>query len=235
MDVTELKRQAGERAAEFVASGMIVGLGTGSTAVFATRAIGQKLQDGRLQHILGIPTSEQTAREAAAAGIPLTTLDDQPHLDLTIDGADEIDPHLNLIKGLGGALLREKIVAAASAQLIIVSDRRKVVARLGTLAPLPVEVIRFAQRPVYDFLCSLGAQPVLRLAKGNGERPFITDEGNIILDCTFPGGLTDPVALAQTIIACPGVVEHGLFLNLATLAIIAGDEGVTTLRRETGD
>jgi ribose 5-phosphate isomerase A len=234
MDVTELKRMAGERAADFVESGMVVGLGTGSTAVFATRAIGQKLQDGRLHHLLGIPTSEQTAREAAAAGIPLTTLDDHPHIDLTIDGADEIDPHLNLIKGLGGALLREKIVAAASAQLIIVSDRSKVVTRLGTLAPLPVEVIRFAQRPVYDFLCSLGAQPVLRLVKG-AERPFITDEGNIILDCTFPDGLTNPAALAQTIIACPGVVEHGLFLHLATLALIAGDEGVTTIRRETGD
>ena len=113
-DITELKKMAGERAAEWVESGMVVGLGTGSTAVYATRAIGQRLQDGRLHHILGIPTSEQTARQAQEAGIPLTTLDDHPIIDLTIDGADEIDPHLNLIKGLGGALLREKIVAAAS-------------------------------------------------------------------------------------------------------------------------
>ncbi|MBK8987019.1 MAG: ribose-5-phosphate isomerase RpiA [Chloroflexi bacterium] len=229
-EAAELKRMAGEKAAEFVASGMVVGLGTGSTAVYATRAIGQMLQDGRLHHIYGIPTSEQTARDAQEAGIPLTTFDDHPVLDLTIDGADEIDPNLALIKGLGGALLREKIVATASRQMIIVGEARKVVAQLGTLAPLPVEVIRFARRPVYDFLCSLGAQPTLRLARGGGERPFLTDEGNYILDCAFPGGITDPAALAQTIIACPGVVEHGLFLGLASLAIVADTDGLTLLQ-----
>lgn len=231
VDIAELKKLAGERAAEWVESGMVVGLGTGSTAVYATRAIGQRLQDGRLHHILGIPTSEQTARQAQEAGIPLTTLDDHPIIDLTIDGADEIDPHLNLIKGLGGALLREKIVAAASRRMIVVSDARKVIAKLGTLAPLPVEVIPFARRPVYDYLTSLGAQVTLRRDRELEQRPFLTDEGNIILDCTFPQGIDDPAALAQTIIAQPGVVEHGLFLNLATLAVIAAPDGLQILKR----
>ncbi len=231
VDIAELKKLAGERAAEWVESGMVVGLGTGSTAVYATRAIGQRLQDGRLHHILGIPTSEQTARQAQEAGIPLTTLDDHPIIDLTIDGADEIDPHLNLIKGLGGALLREKIVAAASRRMIVVSDARKVIAKLGTLAPLPVEVIPFARRPVYDYLTSLGAQVTLRRDRELEQRPFLTDEGNIILDCTFPQGIDDPATLAQTIIAQPGVVEHGLFLNLATLAVIAAPDGLQILKR----
>lgn len=231
VDIAELKKMAGEWAAEWVESGMVVGLGTGSTAVYATRAIGQRLQDGRLHHILGIPTSEQTARQAQEAGIPLTTLDDHPIIDLTIDGADEIDPHLNLIKGLGGALLREKIVAAASRRMIVVSDARKVIAKLGTLAPLPVEVIPFARRPVCDYLTSLGAQVTLRRDKELGQRPFLTDEGNIILDCTFPQGIDDPAVFAQTIIAQPGVVEHGLFLNLATLAVIAAPDGLQILKR----
>jgi len=229
--VDTLKKMAGEKAAEYVESGMVVGLGTGSTAVYATLAIGQKLQDGRLQHILGIPTSEQTARQAREAGIPLTTLDDNPVIDLTIDGADEIDPDLNLIKGLGGALLREKIVAAASKQMIIVGDERKVVTQLGTLAPVPVEVIRFAQRPLREFLTSLGAQVALRLDRETEARPFITDEGNIILDCTFPGGISDPAALAHTLIARPGVVEHGLFLGFATLAVVATPDGVKLFER----
>jgi len=230
--IDTLKKMAGEKAAEYVESGMVVGLGTGSTAVYATHAIGQKIQDGRLHHILGIPTSEQTAQQAQEAGIPLTTLDDHPVIDLTIDGADEIDPDLNLIKGLGGALLREKIVAAASKQMIIVGDERKVVAQLGTLAPVPVEVIRFAQRPLREFLTSLGAQVALRL-DDEGKRPFITDEGNIILDCTFPGGIPAPAALAQTLIAQPGVVEHGLFLGLATLAVVASPQSVRLLKRTT--
>lgn len=230
--IEKLKQIAGEKAAEFVRSGMVVGLGTGSTAVYATKAIGQMLQDGRLHHILGIPTSDLTARQAQEAGISLTTLDDHPLIDLIIDGADEIDPQLNLIKGLGGALLREKIAATAAKQMIVVSDRRKVVGRLGTLAPVPVEVIRFARRPVHDFLTGLGADVALRMEKETGERPYITDEGNYILDCTFPGGLADPSAIAQTIIACPGVVEHGLFLGLATLAIIADETGVTLLKKD---
>ncbi len=226
-DMNELKRLAAEKAVEFVDSGMIIGLGTGSTATYATRAIGRLLKQGQLRHILAIPTSNVTAREAAELAIPLTTLDDNPVIDLTIDGADEINPELDLIKGLGGALLREKIVAAASKRFIIVSDYRKQVSLLGTRAPVPVEVIRFARHPVKTFLESLGAQVAERTAAG---RTFITDEGNLILDARFEG-ITDPSWLAQTIRSQPGVVEHGLFLNLATAAIVATPSGTKLLQR----
>ena len=225
--IEELKRQAAERAVEYIQSGMVVGLGTGSTAVFAVRRIGELLAAGRLQRIVGIPTAEVTAREAERAGVPLGTLDDHPSVDVTIDGADEIDPQLNLIKGLGGALLREKIVAAASRRLIIIADAGKRVEQLGTRAPVPVEVIRFARRPVADYLASLGARVVER--RKDGER-FITDEGNLILDCHFPG-LPNPLEMAQLIRAQPGVVEHGLFLGMATEAIVAGEWGVRVLER----
>ena len=225
--IEELKRQAAEQAVEYIQSGMVVGLGTGSTAVFAVRRIGELLANGRLQRIVGIPTAEVTAREAERAGIPLGTLDDHPVVDVTIDGADEIDPHLNLIKGLGGALLREKIVAAASRRLIIIADDSKRVEQLGTRVPVPVEVVIFARRPVADYLASLGAQVVER--RKDGER-FITDEGNLILDCHFPG-LPNPSEIAQLIRAQPGVVEHGLFLGMATEAIVAGERGVLVLER----
>jgi ribose 5-phosphate isomerase A len=221
-NLDELKRQAAERAVEAVTSGMVIGLGTGSTAVHAVRAIGRLWQDGRLQNIVGIPTSKATDQAARQQGIPLSTLAEHPVIDVTIDGADEIDPNLDLIKGLGGALLREKIVASSSKRMIVVGDYTKQVARLGAQAPVPVEVIPFAERPVFDYLTSLGARVVKRMA---GERPFITDENNIILDCHF-GVIADPAQLAHAIRARPGVVEHGLFLNLATEAILATPEGI---------
>jgi ribose 5-phosphate isomerase A len=213
----QLKRQAAETAVESVASGMVVGLGTGSTAAYAIEAIGRRLQDGRLRDIVGVPTSEATARQAKASGIRLTTLDDHPTVDITIDGADEADPNLDLIKGLGGALLREKIVAVASREVIIVGDYTKRVGQLGTQAPVPVEVIPFARRPVQNYLESLGARVELRVQAG---RPFVTDEGNHIFDCYF-GLIDNPAELSQAIRARPGVVEHGLFLNIATQLIIA--------------
>lgn len=228
MMVDELKRQAAEKALTAVSSGMVVGLGTGSTADHMVRALGRLLADGHLHTILGIPTSAATARRAEEAGIPLTTLDEHSRVDVTIDGADEISPRLELIKGLGGALLREKIVAAASKRMIVISDGRKKVARLGTLAPLPVEVIPFAQKPVADYLAALGTRPVLRLRDG---QPFITDEGNVILDCYFAYGIADPHALAQAIKQQPGVVEHGLFLGMAETAVIASDAGLEVLGR----
>ncbi len=228
MTLDELKRRAAEKAVTAVQSGMVVGLGTGSTAVHMVRALGQMLADGRLRDIVGIPTSEATAREAQQAGIPLTTLDQNPTVDVTIDGADEISPELDLIKGLGGALLREKIVAAASRRMIVVSDGGKKVARLGTRAPLPVEVIPFAQSPVTAYLASLGARPVLRLRDG---RLFVTDEGNVIVDCHFVSGLPDPARLAQAIKQQPGVVEHGLFLGLAATAVVASEAGIEILGR----
>ena len=224
-DIETLKQQAAERAVESVRSGMVVGLGTGSTAVYAVRRIGALLAAGQLQRIVGIPTAEVTAREAERCGVPLGSLDDHPSVDITIDGADEIDPALNLIKGLGGALLREKIVAAASRRLVIVADESKRVAQLATRAPVPVEVIPFARRPVAGYLASLGGRVVARQRDG---RPFITDEGNIILDCHF-AGLTNPREMAQLIRTQPGVVEHGLFLGMATEAVIAGERGIIVL------
>ncbi len=204
---------------------MVVGLGTGSTAVHAVRRIGALLAEGRLQRIVGIPTAEVTAREAERCGVPLGTLDEHPIVDVTIDGADEIDPRLNAIKGLGGALLREKIVAAASRRFVLVADESKRVAQLGTRAPVPVEVVPFARRPVADYLASLGARVVERQRDG---RAFVTDEGNHILDCYFPG-LANPPEMAQFIRAQPGVVEHGLFLGMATEAVVAGERGVIVL------
>lgn len=226
-DLTGFKRQAAERAVEAIRSGMVVGLGTGSTAVFAVRRIGELLAAGSLRDIIGIPTAEVTAREAERAGVPLGTLDDHPTIDLTIDGADEIDPQLNLIKGLGGALLREKIVAASSRRFIIIADETKLVERLGTRAPAPVEVIPFARRPVADYLASLGAAVVERQREG---QTFITDEGNIILDCRFAEPF-DPPEIGRLIRARPGVVEHGLFLGMATEAVVAGASGVVVMKK----
>lgn len=227
--IEKLKRQAGEKAVETaVRPGMVLGLGTGSTAVYATHKIGQLWQAGQLPGIIGIPTSETTAQEAEKFGIPLSTLNEHPLVDVMIDGADEIDPALNLIKGLGGALLREKIVAAASKRMVIVADESKRVRRLGARAPVPVEIIRFAERPCTTYLQSLGARVEKRLAEDT--RPYITDEQNIILDCFF-NGIPDPAALAQAIRAQPGVVEHGLFLGLATDVILATPAGIERLHR----
>lgn len=226
-DITDFKRRAAEKAVEFIESGMIVGLGTGSTAVHATRAIGRMLASGRLKDVRGIPTSDETMREAQALAIPLTTFEETSTIDVTIDGADEIDPNLDLIKGLGGALLREKIVATASRQFIIVGDYRKIVSQLGSRAPVPVEVIPFARRPVKQYLESLGARVEERRKSGE---PFRTDEDNIILDAYF-GTIVDPAELARAIGTRPGVVEHGLFLGLATMAVVASSEGIELLYR----
>lgn len=227
-NIDDLKRQAAEKAVEFVEPGMVVGLGTGSTAVHAVNAIGQKLRDGRLHDIVAIPTSEETARNARHWGIPLTTFDDHPVIDVTIDGADEVAPNLDVMKGLGGALLREKIVAVVTKKLIIVADDSKHVTRLATKAPVPIEVIPFARQPVTTFLESLGGRPVWRQKDG---RPYITDEKNIIIDCFFDGGLADSAAMAQTLTNRPGIVEHGLFLGLTAMAIFAGRNGVEIVTR----
>jgi ribose 5-phosphate isomerase A len=227
INIAELKRQAAEKAVGFIESGMVVGLGTGSTAVYAVRALGRLLKQGRLQNIVAIPTSEATAQEARLHNIPLVTFDSHPIIDLTIDGADEADPNLDLIKGLGGALLREKIVAAVSQRFIIIADDSKRVAQLGSRAPVPVEVIPFAERPVADYLRSLGGHVQKRQINGT---PFITDESNIILDFTL-APIADPQQLAQAIRQQPGVVEHGLFLNMATDLILASPRGIEHITR----
>jgi len=226
---TDLKRQAAERAVALVQSGMVVGLGTGSTAVHTVRAVGRLLQQGKLQNIVAIPTSDKTAREAESLQIPLVTFDTHPMIDITIDGADEADPNLDVIKGLGGALLRDKIVAVVSQRFVIVADHTKRVTQLGSKAPVPVEVIPFAERPVADYLKSLGARVEKRLDDA-GERPFRTDENNIILDCYF-GPIVNAGQLAAAIRQRPGVVEHGLFLGLATDVILASPDGIEHLTR----
>lgn len=218
------KEAACRAAAKLVRDGEIVGLGTGSTAHFAVVALGERVKAGL--KIIGIPTSVQTGELARAVGIPLTTLDEHPEIDITIDGADEIDPQLRLIKGGGGALLREKVIAAASKKMVVVVDSSKVVPVLGKF-PLPIEVISFARTVVEKKIVSLGGSPKLR-AKPDGS-PFITDNGNQILDCSF-GKIDDPAALALILSDTPGIVEHGLFIGLAKLALVGRGDRVEELR-----
>jgi len=227
MSRDDQKRAAAEAAVALVQEGMVVGLGTGSTAAFAIDALARRVSQGL--RILGIPTSARSAAQARDGGIPLTTFAENRRIALTIDGADEIAMgSLNLIKGLGGALLREKIVATASDRLVIVADAAKLVDQLGTTAPVPVEVVRFGWETTADRLTALGGNPMLRRDSGN--HPFRTDGGNYILDCRF-GPIPDPAALEQALSAVVGVVETGLFIGMADLALVAGDHGVQTFRR----
>jgi ribose 5-phosphate isomerase A len=227
-----LKRNAAARAAEWIADGITLGLGTGSTVRHLLDVIAERRAAGEWTGVVGVPTSVDTERRARALGIPLATLAERPRIDLTIDGADEVDPELRLIKGLGGALLREKIVAAASAGLVIVADESKVVQRLGTRSPLPVEVDPFGEPVQPDFLRSLGCEPVQRRREDGS--PYVTDGGNHVLDCRFPDGIADPEGLERALALRPGIVESGLFLGMATAAVIAGASGVRVLRRPDG-
>jgi len=230
--IPQLKRHAAWHAVGFVESGMVVGLGHGSTASFAVHCIAELLQTGRLSDILGVPCSLQVEAEARRLGIPLTTLEAHPVVDLTIDGADEVDPHLNLIKGGGGALLREKIVAQASRREIIVVDETKLSPALGTHRPVPVEVLPFGYRSQVAYLESLGAEVTLR---HNDDGALLrTDQRNLILDCSF-GPIPDPAQLAARLSARAGIVEHGLFLGLATDVIVATGQGIRHLRKEGHD
>jgi ribose 5-phosphate isomerase A len=208
---------------------MRLGLGTGSTVAHFLVALAEKLDRGDLGDVVGVPTSRRTAREAGDLGIPLTSLTETPVLDLTIDGADEVDPDLDLIKGLGGALLREKMVAQASRRLAIMVDDGKMVPVLGTHSPVPVEVVQFGWEVHGPFVESCGADPVLRV--GPDEEPIITDNGNYIIDCYFPGGIDDPEGFDRAIRARAGIVESGLFLGMATEVLVSGPAGVKTLVR----
>lgn len=219
------KEAAARASLRFVRDGDIVGLGTGSTAAYAVRLLGERVRAGL--KIRGIPTSSQTRELATSLGIPLTTFDEVQEINVTIDGADEVDPQLCLTKGGGGALLREKIVASASRQLVIIADSSKQVPMLGKF-PLPIEVIAFAQPVVKKKIEALGASVKLRQSNGS---PFVTDEGHHILDCSF-GQIPDPPALARRLSDMPGVVEHGLFINMASVVLIARGQEVTELRRE---
>ncbi|MBA3915916.1 MAG: ribose-5-phosphate isomerase RpiA [Acidobacteriales bacterium] len=226
--VEEYKRHAAEHAVQYVQSGMAVGLGTGSTAVFATRAIGARLRSGRLQDIVAFATSKATYAEASRNGIPLLP-DNLPRaLDLTIDGADEVDPQLNLIKGGGGALLREKLVAQATAREIIVVDESKLSPCLGTHFALPLEVLPYGWKSQQRFLEALGAKIKVRLTPAGGE--CRTDQGNLLLDCDF-GPIADAYSLAQKLEARAGIVEHGLFLGLTQMVVVSGPGGTRELHR----
>jgi ribose 5-phosphate isomerase A len=218
-----LKQQAAEYAVRSIQSDMIIGLGHGTTAIWAVRKIAQLIQSGTLRNVLGIPCSVLVEAEARELGIPLTTLEEHPSIDLTIDGADEVAPDLNIIKGGGGALMREKIVAQASKREIIIVDETKVVPALGTHWAVPVEVIPFGYGSQMDYLKSLGAD--VKIRQGSGGNPFKTDQGNLILDCNF-GPITDPGTLADKIKRRTGIVEHGLFIGLATEIIIASADGI---------
>jgi ribose 5-phosphate isomerase A len=229
-DVARFKQQAGEHAASLVVSGMVVGLGSGSTAIFATRRIAAMLCAGELRDVIGIATSNATDTVARALGIPMLTDDIPSEIDITIDGADEVDSAMNLIKGGGGALLREKVVAQASRREVIVVDESKLSPRLGTHWPLPMEVIAFGWRSQARFIAGLGATVVPRAKDGV---LFRTDQGNMILDGQF-GPITDCLALAKLLDARAGVVEHGLFIDVADELIVAGGTGVRHLRRASG-
>lgn len=224
-DTSKLKQAAAIQAVEQVRDGMIVGLGTGSTAAFAVAALGERVRGGL--RIIGIPTSVRTEQQAREEGIPLATLAEHPRLDLTIDGADEVEVNsLDLIKGLGGALLREKIVASASERLVIIVDSSKLVERLGSLAPVPVEVVPFGWQATERSLIELGAQPRLRLG-ADGEA-FLTDGGHYILDCAL-GPIADPPGLEERLDRTVGVIDSGLFIGLASQVIVAEPNGIRVL------
>lgn len=223
------KQRAAEHALNHLSDGMVIGLGTGTTADFFLQALAQALRSGRLKEIMGVPTSRQSERRAKELAIPLIDLGINGPVDVTVDGADEIAPTLDLIKGLGGALLREKIVAQNSRALIIIADESKVVSRLGTRAPLPVEVSAFSHRIHESFLRSLGAVPALRV--NTDAAPFVTDNGNYIYDCLFAGGIADPMALHAALRGRAGIIDSGLFLGLCRHAIVAGPDSVRELSR----
>jgi len=227
----DLKRQAAARALEQVRDGMKLGLGTGSTAKHFVELLGMRVRDGL--NVVGVPTSEATRADAVRCGVPLTTLDEVDRLDLTVDGADEIDPALNLIKGGGGALLREKIVASASDRMIVIADETKWVDMLGRF-PLPVEVIPFGfaatRRAIDKAFAQAGVSGQMVVRKGKDGHVFVTDGGHWIVDAHL-GRITDAPRLAGLLTSIPGVVEHGLFIGLASTAMLAGAQGIRVVER----
>lgn len=229
MSSEDYKRQAAEAALAYVETGMRLGLGTGSTAAHFVTLLGRRVAEGL--DCICVPTSEATRKQAAGLNIRLATLDEEPMLDLTIDGADEIDSELRLIKGGGGALLREKIVAVASERLLIIADHTKLVDKLGRF-PLPIEVVPFGlkatQQLIVDLAADVGCDGPIRLRKGVDGKPFVTDNGNHILDCSFTE-LDDAEALEDALSLVPGIVETGLFIGIADRALVAGPGGVSLL------
>jgi len=225
-----LKQQAASHALEFVENGMVVGLGTGSTTRIFIELLGEKIRCGDLKGIKGVPTSIASAAQARALGIELTTLSDNPQLDIAIDGADEVDPQLDLIKGMGGALLREKIVEISARTFIIIVDESKLVSNLGISSPLPVEIVQFEAGAHVQWLNSLECEAhLLRDEYGNLVE---TDNKNYLVHCLFSNGIRNVEELAERLAKRPGIVEHGLFLNMANIVVVAGSSGTRILERE---
>jgi ribose 5-phosphate isomerase A len=226
-----MKREAARRALDFVRPGMRLGLGTGSTAAHFVELLAERVKQGF--EVVGVPTSEATRAQAERLGVPLTTLDEEPELDLAVDGADEIDPELNLIKGGGGALLREKIVAMASRDMVVIADESKLVNRLGRFA-LPIEVVDFGlgatKKAIAAVVLDAGCSGPLRLRHKPDGHVFVTDQGHLIIDAGL-GTIPDARRLAQGLSGIPGVVEHGLFIGLARRAVLAGSDGVRVIER----
>ena len=222
------KQRAAEAALAYVRDGTAIGLGTGSTADYFLQALAGAIKSGKIRNIKGVPTSRQSERRAQHLGIPLATLTECGRLDVTVDGADEIDPNLDLIKGLGGALLREKVVAQNSNSMVVIADASKRVDVLGSKAPLPVEVVQFCHESHIPFFKELGATPTLRRSPDGSV--FITDNDNVIYDCKF-AKITDPMSLEVALSRRAGIVESGLFLGIAQVALIGTEDGVEKLER----
>ncbi len=226
-DAERLKRDAAARALDFVSSGMKLGLGTGSTVAHFIELLAEALDSGRLTDVVALPTSVRTDREARQVGIPLVGFAEVDRLDLTVDGADEVTPELDMVKGMGGALLREKMVAQASDRLVIIADDRKLVERLGARSPLPVEVVDWG---FYAHIrCMEGHGAAVKMRSYDDGPPFKSDNGNLILDCSFPDGIADARALDAELNARAGVVDHGLFLGMADSVVLAGADGIRVL------
>ncbi|MBE2185187.1 MAG: ribose-5-phosphate isomerase RpiA [Rhodothermales bacterium] len=225
----DLKAAVGRAAAALVEDGMTLGLGTGSTTAFALQEIGRRIRENGLR-VRGVPTSFAAERLARQHGIPLTSFEETPSLDLALDGADEVSPSLDLVKGRGAAMTREKIVAAQAARFVVLVDASKRVPRLGTKMPVPVEVLPMAVTPVAAILEALGATVAVREGSGK-DGPVVTDQGLWILDASFDGGLTDPAITAAAIKIVPGVLDHGLFVGMATDVLVASPEGIEHLTR----
>lgn len=227
-DAETLKRNAAAEALLRVESGMRLGLGTGSTVAHFLDLLGEALADGRVSDLIGVATSERTAEHAARLKIPVRDLAEVGRLDLAVDGADEVDPALDLVKGLGGALLREKMVVQAADRFVVIVDEAKEVQLLGTRAPLPVEVVPFAWDAHLPVMRDLGGDPVLR---GGPDDPYRTDNGNYVIDLGFPGGIADPASLDATLQRRAGIVETGLFLSVADEVLVAAEQGTTSRTR----
>lgn len=224
-----LKKEAATKALDFVQSGMVLGLGHGSTMAYFVDLLGDRINSGALSHIKGVPTSERTASRARELNIALTSLTEFPHLDIAVDGADEVDPNFNLIKGLGRAALREKMVEMHARQFVVIVDESKLVRQLGTRGALPVEIVQFESVMTIRWLNTLGCRAEQWLEDDGA--PVITDNGNYLVRCWFEDGIADAYELAAILAARPGVVGHGLFLDMASTVIVAGDSGVRILEK----